>query len=174
MSIVHCRICKEPINKEKETDWINPVRNFYYHKSCYESWKNSEPKDDESWIGFIYDFISRDLKVPYDYWICEAQRKKFLKDNMTNKGIFFALKYFYEVQHHDWNKGHGGIGIVPYIYTESCTYWANKERINRGLLQQIEEQMKESHDRGAKTIRRKRKKKPIKPDFSAIAEMDDS
>lgn len=174
MAKVHCRICKEEIDKNKETDWIMPVRNFYYHKSCYKSWKESEPTEDELWKDFIYDYISRDLKVAYDYWICETQRKKFIKDNMTNKGIFFALKYFYDVKHNDWDKGHGGIGIVPYIYTESCTYWANKARINKDILNQIEEQMKESHNRATKTIRKKKRKKQIKADFSIIAEMEDN
>lgn len=174
MAKVKCRLCKEYIDKEKETGWIMPKNRQYYHKKCYEEWKASKPENDEEYIAFIYDYISRDLKVPYDWFMCEAQRKKFVKDEMTNKGIFFALKYFYDVKHNDWDKGHGGIGIVPYIYKESCAYWANKERINEGLLDQIEQQMKENRERGAKTVRRKKKKKEIKPDFSMIAEMEDS
>ena len=103
--MAQCRLCKIEIDKEKD-DWVMPSRNYYYHRKCYDNWKKAQPDNDEGYIDLIYDFISRDLKVTYDYWVCEAQRKKFLKEKMTNKGILFALKYFYEIKHGDWEKGH--------------------------------------------------------------------
>ena len=115
----HCRVCKIEIDKEKD-DWVMPSKNWYYHRKCYQDWKQSTPATDAEYKAFIYDFISRDLKVSYNYHMCEAQREKFVKEGKTNKGIFFALKYFYEVKHGDWEKGHGGIGIVPFIYGDSC------------------------------------------------------
>ena len=36
--MAHCRICKEEIDKEKD-DWIMPVNKWYYHRTCYEMWK---------------------------------------------------------------------------------------------------------------------------------------
>jgi hypothetical protein len=36
-----CRVCKEKIDKTKD-DWIMPSKNYYYHKSCYKSWKKAE------------------------------------------------------------------------------------------------------------------------------------
>lgn len=176
LPINKCRVCGGPIDRNilvENVDWIKPKNNQYYHKKCYETWKNSNPEDDESWKDFIYDFISRDLKVPYDYFKCEAQRKKFLKQDMTNRGIFFALKYFYDVKHGDWNKGYNGIGIVPYVYKESTAYWANKERNNAGVLAQIEKQMEEKLNRKTKTVVKKKKKKTVDIDFSGIAEMED-
>ena len=101
--MAQCRLCKIEIDKEKD-DWVMPSRNYYNHKKCYENWKKAQPDNDEAYVDLIYDFIARDLKVTYDYWVCEAQRKKFLKEKMTNKGILFALKYFYEVKHGDWEK----------------------------------------------------------------------
>jgi hypothetical protein len=118
-----CRLCNIEIDKEKD-DWVMPSKNYYYHRQCYKNWKKAELKDDEDYVDLIYDFIARDLKVTYDWWVCEAQRKKFIKEKMTNKGILFAVKYFYEVKHGDWEKGHGGIGIVPFIYGDACEYWA--------------------------------------------------
>lgn len=168
-----CRICHELIDKNKD-DWILPVRNWYYHKKCYEDWKKGNPVDDEEYVDYIFDFISRDLKVKYDFFKISAQIEKFKKDNMTVKGQFFALKYFYEVQHGDWNKGHGGIGIIPYVYRESCEYWAAKERANKGIIQQIESQMAEARAQEPITIRRKRKKKKDAIDLSIIKEMEDS
>ena len=65
----HCRICKVEIDKEND-DWIMPSKNYYYHRKCYADWKESTPATDEEYKAFIYDFIARDLKVPYDYHMC--------------------------------------------------------------------------------------------------------
>lgn len=169
-----CRICKVEINKEKD-DWIMPSKNFYYHHKCYEDWKTSVPATDEQYKSFIYDFISRDLKASYDFHMIEAQLKKFIKENKyTMKGIFFTLKYFYEVKHNDWDKGHGGIGIVPFVYNEACTYWVLKERQSSGIVAQIEKQMREAESREKKVVvRQSKKKKKYEMDFDAIERMGD-
>ena len=170
--MAHCRVCKEVIDKSAD-DWIMPKRNYYYHKTCYKNWKEAEHVNDDDYIELIYDYISRDLKVKYDWYICEAQRKKFIKENnMTNKGILFALKYFYDIKHGDWSKGHGGIGIIPFIYTDSCSYWAAQERKSAGIIKQIEMQMRESANRH-KTIIKKQDSKIVGKhyDFSMLDEL---
>ncbi len=173
---VHCRICGQVIDRniEKEgVDWIMPSNKWYYHKSCYENWKQGTPENDEAYIGFIYDYISRDLKVKYDYYMCEAQRKKFISENkMTNKGIFFTLKYFYDIKGGSWDKSHGGIGIVPFIYNEACNYWVKKEKSDNGIIARIEQQIKEARERDKKVVRKKSKKKKITIDLGAIGEME--
>ena len=65
-----CRICKQQIDKEKD-DWVMPSRNYYFHRECYHDWKKTEPLVDEEWKPFIYDFISRDLKVSYNHMYIE-------------------------------------------------------------------------------------------------------
>ncbi len=173
---VHCRICKQVIDRnieQEDVDWIMPSKNYFYHKNCYESWKRSTPGTDGEYVSFIYDYISRDLKAGYDYHMCEAQRKKFIKENkMTNKGIFFALKYFYEVKGGTWEKSHGGIGIVPFIYEEACSYWVKREKNNAGIVARIEQQMKEAQQRDKKVVHRKERKKKFAVDLSKIGEME--
>lgn len=167
----HCRVCGEVIDRnieEEGVDWIMPSKNYFYHKSCYDSWKHSQAATDAEWIDYIYDFISRDLKASYDYFLIEAQRTKYLKEKMTNKGIFFSLKYFYEVKGNSWDKGHGGIGIVPYIYTDACAYWVKRERDNKGIVAKIEQQMRDAESRPKRTINKKKKKKEVKIDLSSI------
>ena len=77
--------------------------------------------------------------------------KKFVeKDKIgTYKGIFYTLKYFYEIRNGDWTKGHGGLGIVPFVYKEATDYWKDRENRERGTLAKIEEQikMKESQEK---------------------------
>ena len=158
--IVHCRVCKEPIDINHETGWMQPSRGWYYHKECYHNWKKANPTNDEEWVELIYDYLARDLKVKYDYFLCEAQRKKFIKNhNCTSKGIFFALKYFYEVKNNDWDKGHGGIGIVPYIYRESCLYWSSRERRSRGICERIVQQTRDNINQEKRKVTKKKKKK---------------
>lgn len=145
--MAECRICHKPIDKNK-TDWIMPSRNYYYHKECYDSWKNAARPEDEDWIPMIYDLLGKEMKVSYNYFLCETQRKKFIKENkFTNKGIYFTLKYFYEIKKNPWDKGHGGIGIVPYTYKESTDYWINQENKKRGFMDAIEKQIMERSQR---------------------------
>lgn len=144
---VQCRICKQyfDANALKENvDWIQPSRGWYYHVQCYKDWKVADSHTDEEWVELIYDFLARDLKVSYDWFVCEAQRKKFIKDNtFTNKGIYFTLKYFYEVKKGDVSKMNGGIGIIPYVYKEATQYWTELELRRRGTISEIEQQIRE-------------------------------
>lgn len=168
-----CRLCEAIIDKEKD-DWVMPSKNYYYHRQCYNNWKKAQPKNDEGYIDLIYDFIARDLKASYDWHICEAQRKKFIKENkMTNKGILFALKYFYEIKHGNWEKGHGGIGIVPFIYSDSCAYWAARERQSAGTIAVIERQMREAANRKTISIKKKETKSKYEIDFSVLDDLED-
>lgn len=177
LPLVTCRICKQKINRNLEiegVDWIMPSKNYFYHKKCYEDWKFSEPLKDEEWVHYIYDFLSRDLKVSYNYHLCEAQRKKFIKENkFTNKGIFFSLKYFYDIKNGDWKKSHQSIGIIPYIYQEACSYWVTQNRKTNGICDAIEKQMRQAKERETKIVYHKTAKKKAGIDLSIIGDMED-
>lgn len=182
LGLVHCRICKKSIdrNVEKEgIDWIMPSRNFFYHKSCYDSWKHDNSnikavKQDEEWIPYIWDFLSREIKVKYDYRKCDSQRKNFIKKyNYTNKGIFFALKYYYEVKNNNWEKSEGGIGILPFVYKDSCAYWEEQYLKQKDILIVIEKQMEERAQREKVRIRKKDKKPKWVSQIEEIGEMLD-
>lgn len=179
LPLVECRVChKKDIDRNADPDgesWVMPSNKWYYHRDCYFSWKKSEPLKDEEWIDLIYDFIARDMKFTYNYHMCEAQRKQFIKDGKgTNKGIYFALKYFYEIKHGDWSKGHGGLGIIPYIYNDSCTYWAEQERRSKGIIAEIERQVRAANERQQRVIVQKKiEPRKFKIDLSAIENMED-
>ena len=67
-NIVHCRVCKEEIDRNIDPDgktWIMTSKNYFYHKTCYDSWKKAKYSNDDDYIDLIYDFIARDLKVSY-------------------------------------------------------------------------------------------------------------
>ena len=158
---VKCRVCKKTIDRNIEvegTDWVQPSRNFYYHKSCYESFKNEkESNDSELWFDRIFDYFSHDLKIPYNFMKCRQQIKEYLKKGYTTKGIYFALKYFYEIKKGDPEKCQGGIGIVPYIYNESAEYWTNQTFRNKEVLNNIIAQI-EDREKATPTVYHKTKK----------------
>lgn len=170
--IVQCRFCKQKFDAplaEIDDTWVMPSRNWYYHKSCYEEMKKDKLETPENWKDRIYDFIAHDLKVSYDYHMCEAQLKKFVeKDKIgTYKGIFFALKYFYEVRKGDWSKGHGGLGIIPYIYEDSRNYWIEAESRAKGTIAGIEKQLQAREAQKVITrTRRAPSKKENKPKWN--------
>lgn len=181
-SYVMCRVCKQRFNREKlleGVDWIMPSKNYYYHKDCYESWISDKgnikaTRADEQWIGYIWDYLRRDLKLPLDYKKCESQRQNFIKNkHYTNKGIFFALKYFYEVMNGNGDKSEGGIGIVPYVYADSTAYWQEKYARQKEVLELIEKQMEERQNRPVVVMKPRTKRKEWKDNFALIEELGD-
>ena len=60
----------------------------------------------------------------------------------------------------------GGIGIIPYIYTESVEYWVAQENKNKGTIFAIEKQMREREERKTETIIRKKVTQKRKPKFT--------
>lgn len=137
-----CRLCGVVIDKKKEqegVDWFMPSKNYYYHVLCYNTWKAS-PSSTQDWHDLIYDFLAHDLKVKYNYHLCEAQIKKYWTENKINeKGIYFTLVYFYIIKGNSWN-GHGGLGIVPWVFDDAKNYWIIQERKRRGIMKEIEEE----------------------------------
>lgn len=176
MSYVHCRSCKERINKLKQDDWVNPSNRVYYHKICYENFLKQ--KDDVTamgeegvWHEALLYYLSHVVKVKIDYKKLNSQWKNYLKQNKTAKGIYFAIKYYYEVQRGDKDKSLGGIGIVASIYDESKEYWYGKEEGDKGLCQRIEEQIKQQLE-AEKVILKQTTKKSLRNKAFSLEDVD--
>lgn len=162
-TIRECRCCHKKINIDKETNWIKPSNRMYYHVDCYNDWVkaredrdvNTERTDDE-WFQLLKDYISKDLKIPNINWKkVTTQWNNFLKSNkyqMTPKGLYFGLLYYYEVLHGDKTKAEGGIGIVPSIYSDSAAYWRELEARREGVLNEIVRQMAARSERPVLSI----------------------
>ena len=140
--IVKCRFCKQEFDAKESTediDWVMPSRNYYYHQNCYVKFKTEKNRaTDKDWIPMIYDLIARDLKKGYNWHQIEAQRKKFIQDGMTNKGIYFTMYWHFLIQKKPWKEEYG-IGLIPHIYEEGTNYWVLQEQNSRGIIDQIEE-----------------------------------
>lgn len=95
---------------------------------------------------------------------------------MTAKGMYFALKYFYGIKKNDISKSENGIGIIPHIYEESCTYWIEREQKEVGICSAIEQQILNAAQAKVVIVNRKKdKKKKINAadQLAAIMDMED-
>jgi hypothetical protein len=166
-ALVHCRICKACIDRDNQTDWVEPSPKWFYHASCYEDFAKKKGRiregdievevEDDIWKDAIFDYFKKDLKVSLNYPKFLSQWDSLIKKGRTGKGIYFALRYFYEVAKGDPTKSENGIGIVAHIYEESANYWHERKQHDEEVLEKIEAQIRASQDRRVTRIVRKEK-----------------
>lgn len=162
---VQCRICKNKLDTQQEP-YVLIGKKSYYHKECYDSWVKNKinintKQNEDFWKESLIDYLYRDVKMTINFAKFNSQWNSFIKPNkkMTPKGIFFAIKYFFEIQKADKEKAKGGIGIVPMIYKESAEYWINLEQKKVGTMEGIIEQMRQRVAREVKIVQKKEKNK---------------
>lgn len=176
LGLVHCRVCKKNIDRENETGWIMPSKNYFYHEKCYKDWVekkddiHAKAADDEWYEAMIY-YLSHIVKSPIDYKKTKSQWKNFLKQNKTAKGIYFAIRYFYDVQKGDKDKSIGGIGIVSSIYDDSRAYWYDREEREHGICARIEAQMRQQAEQ-KKIVIKQAKRKSIREKAISLADIE--
>ena len=182
--LVHCRICKQAIDRDAQNDWIMPQERWYSHQACYDDFARKKgaikegditiEADDDLWKSAVYDYLRKDVKMSVDFRKFSSQWTTFLKKNMTAKGIYFTLRYHYEIKKGDVEKAENGIGIVPHIYEEGTCYWGERNQRDKGICARIEAQILQASSINVQKIRQK--SKPVKRaviDLSSIADMED-
>lgn len=184
--IVHCRVCKGKIDTNSETNWVKPTNRMYYHTDCYNDFAKKKEKlangdgisleaADDFWRDATYYYFQRDLKISLDYRKFISQWNNFLKKGRTGKGLYFSLRYFYEIAKGDPKKSENGIGIADYIYEEGTNYWGERNQRDKGICDRIEEQIRRSREVEVKVVVQtktpKNKKKTI--NLADIANMED-
>lgn len=172
---VMCRACGikfDTDNLKEGIDWVKPITNYYYHKKCYDDYC-SKAKDiekvlsDDEWQDYIFTYISRELRGKYNFPVCCAQIRKYVKEKgYTPKGIFFALQYFYTVKGNKWDDEKNTLGIVPYIYADSCLYWNERETRCAGIMRSIQEQIAALSSRETVKVKKKKEIKPVLKSFN--------
>lgn len=196
--VVHCRTCKCVIDRSvmiKDVDWFERAKGYNYCKTCWENFtrrrkqaKNGEAYQDNEfdddidfWFEASFDYLNRDMRLAPDYIKFKKQYESFIKEGMRPKGIYYALRYYYEQKSklpysQEKEKANGGCGIVPYIYNEAVGWWSNKMKQDASICERIEAQIKASIEAKQKT-KVIQKKQPFdvrkKIDMSAIATWED-
>lgn len=180
---VQCRCCKkQDIDKSKPETYVQPAKGWYYHINCYQDWiaRGSDiyaTAADEEWKEHLWSYLTRDVKIPMNWGKFDAQWTNFLlknKKKMTAKGIYYSVKYFYGVMHGDAKDAEGGIGIVPYIYDDSCTYWSYQTTVNQKIYEELEKQIiQQSEVKVIQVNQRKNKKQKKEISLSDINLLED-
>jgi hypothetical protein len=181
--LVKCRICKQQFNRldpnlVEGVDYVKPSEKMYYHKRCYDEYQSSKldvhaDMTDDLWFKAAWDFLRRDLKYDFNFVKVRKQWESFLKNKMTAKGMYFALKYFYEIKKNDASKSENGIGIIPHIYEDSRDYWVEREHREQGIVAAIEQQIKEAQNQRIIDVRVKKVKRQVKSAADVLAEIMD-
>ena len=175
--IVHCKFCNAAFDRDllvEDIDWVQPSNRQYYHKACFDNWVNMQGQldkemSDNGWLEALKYYLGHEIKVSINYGKLISQWNNFLKQKKTAKGIYFAVRYFYDCTDGDKTKAQGGIGIVPFIYQESCNYWQEKFVHDMTIIEKIERQARAQAMRGINVVKQTKpetvkKKKPISLD----------
>ena len=187
-AMVECRVCKQKFNRLdptliEGTDWVQPVRRFYYHKKCYEDFARKKGQigkdgieleaDETVWKSAAEDYLKRDLKISIDYKRFNSQWKRLVeKDGRTPKGIYFTLRYFYDVCRGLTEKSEGGIGIVSHVYEDATAYWGERNQRDKGIIARIEQQIREAASQNIVQVNLKKSKKQVKSAADVLAAVD--
>lgn len=145
--IVKCRACGVKFNTDNEP-WIMPSTNYYYHKNCYEQWAKRQgaleaKMSDDEWFEALKYYLNHVVKAPVDWKKLTSQWNNFLKQKKTAKGIYFTMRYAYDIVKMDKEKSQGGIGIVSVAYQDSCDYWETRFKRDSTIIEKIEKQAQE-------------------------------
>lgn len=121
MHKVICVYCQEQF--DRDTVKCQKVGRRYAHLTCHE------PRIDVNGAsyGMIIQYCGKIFGDETNFGRIGKQIKDYITQGMSYKGIYLALKYWYEVKHESKERAAGAIGIVPYIYKEAREYWAGAE-----------------------------------------------
>ena len=173
-TVFQCRICKQPINTqvlEFGIDYVMPKKGVYYHAACYEK-KNkitlsTNKETNDVWLDALYRYMRYDLCQEINYPKLQGQWNSFLSNKMTAKGIYYTVRYMYDVKKLNPVKAEGGIGLVPSIYAESSNYWTEMYNRQVALPSALREQQRLIDERISVIIKRQ-KKEAEKPKWQLV------
>ena len=143
---VKCYYCGQIFDRDN-VPFIQVSKRRYAHKECSMSEdekKLQENKDREE----LYDYIMKLFNISFVDPKIQKQIKKYIEENnYTYSGIKKALVYFFEIKGNSVEKANGGIGIVPYVYTQAYNYyyslWLAQQKNEDKIVQEYIPKVKE-------------------------------
>lgn len=112
------------------------IKNRYWHTQCFNQKKKEKSQSDQS-IKDLEEYICKLFGAEYVSPRIRRQINTMISQyNFTHSGILGSLKYWFEVKNGSVEKSNGGIGIVPYIYSDAESYYKSlfeAHQANRGV-----------------------------------------
>lgn len=121
--MVKCLYCGEMFDINSEP-YIKPRSNRYAHVACEKTsegnnqQKTQEEKDFEQLSSYIVQLFGN--PAPRVWKQVQEYKKVY---GYTYSGMYKTLVWWFEINHGDLEKAHGGVGIIPYVYNEASQYY---------------------------------------------------
>lgn len=121
--LVKCFYCDKTFDRDK-VPFIKVNARRYAHATCSEANITNEKTKEEVEKDKFYQMIKSIYGPDYNYLLINTQAEEYiLKYGYTWSGMTGCLHWFYNINHGDKEEGHGGIGIIPFIYDEVKKYY---------------------------------------------------
>lgn len=120
--MVKCSICGVTFDTNEEP-YVKTSTTRYAHKACKEKidqaeLTNAEHKEKfENYVKQLFGYKT----IPA--WVTKQINKMIAEYGYDYLTMWKALTFFYEVEHGDLEKAHGGVGIIPFVVDRSEQYW---------------------------------------------------
>ncbi len=133
MHVVKCVYCDKKFDRDTEKYQVISNRR-YAHLGCHEPVIDT----DNITASTISKYATKLLGSTAKQILISKQTKDFVARGLTYNGIFYTLKYWYEIKNNSIEKAKGGIGIVPYVYDEAKQYWEDNKPMDDIKVPKIE------------------------------------
>lgn len=124
--IVKCFFCGQNFDRDK-VPFVQVSVKRYAHKTCASTDPRGQAilqaeKDKDAFYALVKQIYGAD----YNYMMINQQATSYIEQyGYTWSGMTGCLHWFYEINHGSLEEGHGGIGIIPYIYEDVKKYYQN-------------------------------------------------
>ena len=61
--LVHCRICKQAIDRDAQNDWIMPQEKWYYHQACYDDFARKKRQKDKEIEDLALERLKKETRI---------------------------------------------------------------------------------------------------------------
>lgn len=124
--MVKCPICGESFDRNSpDVKWVKVSNTRYAHQECADK-KALEETQEEKDRKALYKYLGELFGGNYDYIKTKKMVEKYIKEyQFTYSGILKTMRWFYELKGNNIEKAKGGIGIVPYVYSDAMQYYYN-------------------------------------------------
>lgn len=113
-----CNLCNEYFDKEDLT--IKGAKK--YCTTCLPIFEEEKKKNKNDW-DLLYDYICNLYNIKIPTGMMFKQMKDFREEyEYTNIGMYYTLKYYYEILENKVLEG-TGLGIIPYFYDKAKIHY---------------------------------------------------
>lgn len=120
--VVTCKYCGQKFDRDKEP-FIQVSAKRYAHEKCakeHKEEKTQEEKDKEALENYIMKLFDEPFVNPR----IQKQIKEYQTEyDYSYSGMLKTLIWWYEIKGNSIEKANGGIGIIPYVYSQACDYY---------------------------------------------------